>query len=51
MSKKRNKNKKYIMATKFYQNGEIDKALKKCEESIAEDLKNSKKNAILIIES
>lgn len=41
MSKKRNKNKKYIMATKFYQNGEIDKALKKCEESIAEDLKNS----------
>lgn len=41
MSKKRNKNKKYILATKFYQNGEIDKALKKCEESIAEDLKNS----------
>lgn len=41
MSKKRNKNKKYIQATKLYQGGEIDKALKKCEESIAEDLKNS----------
>lgn len=40
MSNKK-KNKKYIQAVKYYDNGELDKALKKCEESISESLKNS----------
>lgn len=35
-----NKNKKYIKAVKYYEKGELDKALKKCEESISESLKN-----------
>lgn len=36
----KNKNKKYIKAVKYYEKGELDKALKKCEESISESLKN-----------
>ena len=35
------KNKLYIEATSLYEKGYIDKALEKCEEGIAEDMKNS----------
>ena len=37
----KNKNKKYVQAVKYYEEGELDKALKKCEEGISESLKNS----------
>ena len=40
MSMKR-KNHIYIKATNYFENGEIDKAISKCEEGIAEDLKNT----------
>ena len=36
-----NTNKIYNKAMDYYQNGEIDKALEKCEEGISQDLKNS----------
>lgn len=36
-----NKKNIYIKATNYFENGEIDKAIDKCEEGLSEDLKNS----------
>ena len=39
--KNKQKNKLYIKATKYYENGEIDKALKICEEGMTDNLKDA----------
>lgn len=36
----KHKNNIYIKAIKYFENGEIDRAIKKCEEGISKDLKN-----------
>lgn len=38
---KNKKDKSYLKAVRYYEEGEIEKAIKKCEESIANSLKNS----------